>query len=616
MELKKSIFAVLLLLVSTIAIGQNIITITEKDRDGKYLNKDGSIKEGYKNNKIVDINSVLAIDLNRDEIIKNIGKTYKTELPKRIAEKLTALTVVIDKRNEILTEISKTVDSYDYTRFKSDTSAYKKYVSTLQVLTKKLTALLEIDKRISLLYVTKYGDDGIYEGVFNAATEFVQGLQKEIEEFAEENGVSFQFGGWVYKKDETIPIHLSGFDDIKPQKPFEVDRWQFLPTDEQVKELQNIQNLAKENKDNNLNILKLTAENQLEAIKSFGCLELIKLLNDLKKEIEKVKSSVGSLLDPTLLNVINEIVMLEAEINSFKTNLDIRMNYYTNVLSIKEIQLTDFLTHAKNDINFITVEDGKKVFDNVEQVGKDLQNLKLSVINTSGNIKSLFEKLKSDYTLSFNSIKASVENGVEKILMGEKIDIAALKFGVEVYKLTLTDIPMSTELDLINTGVRSDGDRVVFKLSIASKGINSNPILDSKEIYMFKVLPHVETTIGVIFAHPWDKTNISTQFQMAPCYNVLFKGFFDQKARRRSVVYNHIFGYSFGLHVSSPDFNKDDVPEIGVGVVISLLNDYVQSGVAYNVFEGKPYWFFGLRLPISTFNLGASGQVNSKSADQ
>lgn len=610
MELRKNNLAILFLFVSTVVIGQNIITITEKDRDGKYLNKDGSIKDEYKNNKIVDINSVLMIELDRSKIFTNVGKIYKPELPENIAIKLTALTAVMEKRNDILSDVAKAVNNYDYASFKFDQSTYENYVTTLQTSTIKLTDILEKDNRIMQLYITKYGGDDIYEGVFKAAAEVIEELQKEIEEFAKESGVSFQFGGWIYNKDEIIPIHLPGFDDIKPQKPFEVERWQFLPTDKQLKELQNIQKLAKENRDNNLNILKITAENQLEAIKSFGCLELNKLLNDLKKEIEKVKSAVGSSLDPTLSNLINEIGMLDVEINSFKNNLDIRLKYYDNIFTIKEFQLTDFLTHAKNDINFITEEDGKKLFDNVEQIGKDIQNLKTAVITTSGNIKSLFEKLKSDYTFSFNSIKASVENGIEKILLGEKLDIAALKFGVEVYKLTLTDIPESTEFDLINTGLRSDGDRLAFKFSIASKDMNNISELDSKEVYMFKVLPHVETTIGVIFAHPWDKTNISTQFQMAPCYNVLFKGFFDQKARRRSVVYNHIFESSFGLHVSSPDFNKDDVPEIGVGVVISLLNDYIQSGVAYNVFDGTPYWFFGLRLPISSFNLGASGQVN------
>ena len=123
---------------------------------------------------------------------------------------------------------------------------------------------------------------------------------------------------------------------------------------------------------------------------------------------------------------------------------------------------------------------------------------------------------------------------------------------------------------------------------------------------MFKVLPHIITTVGVIFADPLANNAVQTQFQMAPAYNVIFKGFCDQGCRRKSVIYNRLFDWGVGLHISAPDFDKDDVPEIAAGVVISSLHDYLQGGFAFNLFTGDPFWFFGLRFPIPSFNMSAS----------
>ena len=111
--------------------------------------------------------------------------------------------------------------------------------------------------------------------------------------------------------------------------------------------------------------------------------------------------------------------------------------------------------------------------------------------------------------------------------------------------------------------------------------------------------------MGVIFADPLARTNVKTQFQMAPYYNLIFKGLFDQKIRRKSVTYNRILDWGIGLHISAPDFDGDDVPELGTGIVVSVLHDYIQSGIAINVFTGDPYWYFGLRLPIPSFNIGS-----------
>jgi hypothetical protein len=220
-----------------------------------------------------------------------------------------------------------------------------------------------------------------------------------------------------------------------------------------------------------------------------------------------------------------------------------------------------------------------------------------------------FKKLEEEFNSGYKSFEALARKKASEIIYGVQLDIAALEFGEEVYKLTLSDLPASVELDLINTGIRSDGDRLVLKMIVADKNSMQSRTLESREIYLFRILPHVITTVGVVFADPLAETEIQAQFQMAPSFNFLFKGLGDQKCRRKSVAYNRLFDWGIGLHLAAPDFDKDDVPEIAAGVVVSTLHDYLQGGFAFNIFTGDPYWFFGLRFPIPSFNIGASSQA-------
>ena len=606
MTFKKSIFSIFFLFVSIVISGQNIINVTEKDRNGKYLNKDGTFKDGYTNNKIVDINSVLQIDLDKDKILREVDSIYGYQLPADLASKLKALNEFIKNRNKNLSKISAAINNYDYEKFKDEANRaeFEKNVQILQESVDIIAEIKKVDERINELFRTNYSfyTGSRYEKYYQAAADVIPLLEEEIEEFTNENGIYFQFGGWLYRNKETIAIHFPGFDDIAPQEAYEVDRWQFLPSPKQLDELKEIQKLAKENVDKGLNILEITAKKQLEAIKSFGTMELNNLLKNVTDEITRVKSTTTAPDD--VLSIMNEIESLQAEINSFKAKLDLKLANYNSLGSLKEIKLETFLTQAKIDIDFIK-NDGQILLDRIDTIGNHFKKLQQDVINSSGEIKPLFEKLKSEYANGFISIKSSAQSIFESVLKGSEVDIAALEFGENVYKLAFTDIPESTDLDLVTTGMRSEGDRLALKMIVAGKD-NKKHMLESKEIYMFKVLTHVESTVGVIFADPFTPTNISTTFQMAPCYNLLFKGLTDQKARRRSIAYNRLFDWGFGLHVSAPDFNKDDVPEIGFGVVVSCLNDYLQTGVAYNVFAGVPYWFFGCRIPIPTFNSGIS----------
>lgn len=157
--------------------------------------------------------------------------------------------------------------------------------------------------------------------------------------------------------------------------------------------------------------------------------------------------------------------------------------------------------------------------------------------------------------------------------------------------------------------MREARDVVHLKLQVANA--DGKLLLEEKRnVTLYRIIPHIQSTVGVIFAHPLSETSISKEFQMAPHYNVLFKGIFgtSQKWKRRSGLPNTLLDLNFGLHVSSPDFDKDDVPEIGLGISGSFLKDYLQFGWAYNLFHGTPYLFLGVRLPFGALNPGGKAQ--------
>ena len=584
------------------AIPQNIVNIIEKDRDGRYLLKSGKINDKYINNKIVDINSSLEISIDHSNLISSISNTYYEKLPENISKKITALTLIMKGRNDVLKKINEVLTSYDYETFKKDKSKYDQYINSLQTLAQTLYQIEKLDYRIEDEALKYENSEDRYDGVYKAANLVLNDLKNEVTKFTTENGVYIQFGCWLYTSQPPIPLHIAGFDAIEPKEYYEVERWKFLPTEDQIEKFQEIQKLSKENRDNGLEILKTSLQNQLDVIKTFGYLKLERLIDGINAEIQSLQKQLGASIDPSLLNVINDTKKFIATTQIFIKDIKVRFDYYQTITSIKEANLDSLVKHIKCDIDFLTNKDGLSILQEAKKLSKQIGSIPSAALTTAKNFQQLLDSLSKNYEERFELVMKNADTKITELLYGRKIDIAALEFGEDVYKLALTDVPLSSELDLLTTGYRENGDRLAFKLTVNSAKNKSQNILETREIYLYQVLPHVTTTVGVIFADPLAKTSISTKFQMAPYYNLLFKGLFDQNLKRKSVVYNRMFDGGWGLHVSAPDFNKDDVPEIGLGIVISLLHDYLQTGFAFNVCTGDPYWFIGIRIPIPSYN--------------
>jgi len=322
-------------------------------------------------------------------------------------------------------------------------------------------------------------------------------------------------------------------------------------------------------------------------------------VDSLNLEVQQLQQIATDEITP----IITEFEALKTSIETFKSSVKQRISYYKGLDINSALVVTQAITQIESDVDFIKNE-GQALLTQATKLYNDIKASIDSTITNADALEGLAENIKNylktwlDTTLEKTDISA-----IKQLLQGTPVDFELLKFSDKVFKLSLKDLPKQADLDLYTAGIRQDGDRVAFKFQVATK--EKTIYTENREVYMFRILPHIESTVGVIFADPLARTNVKTQFQMAPYYNLILKGLWDQKLRRKSVTYNRIFDWGIGLHISAPDFDGDDVPELGAGLVLSILHDYVQSGIAINVFTGDPYWYFGLRLPIPSFNIGS-----------
>jgi len=568
---------------------QNVITIEEKDRDGNHVTKNGENKETYKNNKIVDINSVLNISLDVDKLKGKIADNIEKGLPPDLAAELSALTNAMRLRNENIKAFNNLLKSYNYLSFKNDNTLNKKWASDMQVVAASINELTLINEDF-VIGLERFRAEEIYK----RAEVIIDSMQKKIEDFAKTKGIYVQFGAWIYADGRGTEINLPGFDSIEPKEPFEVERWQILPTDEQLQQLESIEQYARENKNKGLEILKELADVQIKKLK-----ELLTIT--FNNHIEELKETLKDIDGGRIAEIKADVAAIENKITLFKNEIRKRVDYYSSLKTVENFTLSSLLSHINDDFKFIKDQKGKELFNEL----KMLYGKATSIIAERDQVILKIKNLKEYFESWFQTVIEVNYSSLEDLIKGEVIDFKALEFSDKVTKFSLKDLPTSTELDLFFTGTRKDGDRLAFKIEVNS---SDEKLLysEAREIYMFRVLPHIEGTLGVVFADPFTSTQIQSEFQLIPSYNMLIKGLIDKKIRRKSVVYNRLIDFGFGLHVSSPDFDGDDVPELGTGIVLSVLSDYLQSGAAINIFTGDPYWFFGIRIPFASFNIGGS----------
>ncbi len=591
-NIKFQITIIISLILNTLVYSQDsLITIIENDRDGNYKTKDGEIKKEYENNKIVDINSILKISLDYELLITDLSKEEIIGLPIDHHKKIKKLIEAMKLRNQNLNKFQDLLKNYDYEAFKNDSLKNKAWAAEMQKVTFAIDELTQIDEYID------FGPGGYRpEAIYNRTGVVLDRMKNEVIQYAQNKGIYIQFGAWLYTRHNSIELHLPNFDSIAPQPSYEVERWQILPTEDQLEELEKLQEVSSDNKNKGIGIINELIEVELNRLKGLFTADFNQQIRELKTTLERIKTT-------ELIPIINDIEKIENDLENFRTEIGTRILYYKELKDGETINLYEVLAHVKKDVAYIE-EDGKRILFELESIVEKIKGgiLKIKKEALPILLKEI-EGIKRHYQQWYAIITQELKySNLITLLKGNEIDFKTLAFSEAVIKHSIKNLPSKTTLDLYTTGRRNTGDRIAFKFEVKNK---EKTILEKdREVYVYNILPHIEGTVGVIFADPLAHTEVQTQFQMAPYYNMLLKGLFDQKLRRKSVLYNKFFDFGIGLHISAPDFNGDDVPELGTGMAISMLHDYIQTGIAVNIFTGDPYWFFGLRIPVPSFNIG------------
>ncbi|WP_459209707.1 hypothetical protein [Aquimarina rhabdastrellae] len=584
------------MMISYIGTAQNILKITEEDQDQQYQTATGAIEASYINSKIVDINSTLALEIDYETLLLHIGKTSNIGLPEAYTTKLNLLIDAMKTRNKHLEQFKNLLHQYDYESFKADPEKNRAWASQMQTLAYNVIDLTTIDPYI------ESGPGGFRpKDIYERTAVVLDRMKENVAKHAQQEGVAIQMGAWLVTKNQQIALHLPEFDEIKPQTSYEVQRWQLLPTIDQLNQLNQLQQFAKENTDTGIAILKKTLDAEVDRLKGV-------FTADFNMQLATIKNALAAFDTAEVQPLVTKLKTIETYCDQLKNQINSRISYYKGLQEQDIANPLGIISNVNADITFLKDGLGKQIKDDFETVKADITSLTTSLQSTEG--KQLVASVNSaiaHYSQWYNTLKNLVNpNTISTLLGGTTVDFKTLDFSEEVLSFSLQELPKRTRLDLVTTGRRKDGDQIAFKFEV--KTTKDMIYHEYRKVMMYRILPHIEGTVGVVFADPLAHTAIKTQFQMAPYYNLILKGGFDQKLRRKSVLYNQLFDFGIGLHVSAPDFDGDDIPELGTGMVISMLHDYVQSGMAINVFTGDPYWFFGIRIPVPSFNIGNLGR--------
>lgn len=587
--MKKIIFLLFVLCLAGSVSAQQVLKITEMDEAKKYL----SGKETYINSSLVDINSTLQIEINKSEIKKRIGDQADLSLPAKTVETMAFLNTVLQKQNRILNQFKRNIRSYD----PSDPVEIKKFNDSMKVIGEFAVDLFVNDQKTLQYYNRKPVEIGLIEGIFYAVGKRLDDLQAELTESGSGKNTSLQLGVWIHTKAGITPIHLKGYDELPEQGYYSVDRWQIMPTKEQLEQLQQLQSFARANKETGLEVINVFLQKTADQFRE----NLSKLSKDNFTEIQAAFTSLKTELPSSALQ--GKIEMLGKNYANLVSELQPKINQYQSWLNMQPPPVVMLSAQLKQDSRFF--KDGIDILSgNLKSIVSEIEALPELIRPKADALKLLVQNKISAM------LKTFIPPEIAGLLEGYKFDVASLVYSDKVLKLSLNNAPVTTALDLGTTGKRGEGDKLLVKLTVVNE--TGKPVIEeARDITMFSLAIHLQGTVGVIFAHPTTTTSITKQFQMAPYYNLLFKSVWPwtEKYHRRSVMNNSFWDFSWGLHVSTPDFNKDDVPELGVGIVVSGIKDILQIGFAHNIFENKPYWFFGIRLPVPSMNFGGGGHT-------
>jgi hypothetical protein len=584
---------------------QAALTIRERTPAGHTLDVGGA--------GIVDINSTLLIGIDRERIRQLAGQ--EQEATQAITELLSRLESVTRVRNSALAGIAPALAAWESSG--KDDSARVALQGSLQSLTRAASTLIDAAPRGSRLRerlnaalgvaITRRGGlEDLYGTVLAAAAEEAATLRLERDSLLAVAGVFVQAGGWSLTDKGTRPLHFPGFDTNPNLEAFDVETFGIgviALNKAQKRELARAADVARA-----FNEGGASAAFSASSLRNAFGEAILPLIEQGIGCIAAVRETAEGLVGPDAPEAISSDLQpalgpLE-EVRSFV--LGLREKYRSDAGA--QGTAAEFLISSTEDLAgvFRRIDAAKTALvamhtSLAERVPGGAFAARVNALR--GSARSCADALQTDLV----STRAAAEALVRSLTGVREINADILEFTESVLRLDVDQVPERVDFRLRYAGERKDGDRILVRLLVGGAEDRA-PSVEDHELTMFRVQPHLETVVGLVFGDPLGSSDLSARFQAAPAYSVLLK-----RGSRKSEMRNRLLILGLGLNVAAFDFDHDDNLELAVGGVFSFLGDYLQGGVGYNIPQDRGYWFFGLRLPLPTFTLPGAGGVDSDS---
>ena len=588
----------LIVLFSLCAIAQEkpqILFIEELDQDGSSHILDSKPF-------IVDINSTLKIDINKDSLRENTAERIPDSSIQELLERASILLKAAENGMQVIQPLQEVLEEWadpstrDLSKLRDILSkAAKNAGKIIDFALRGSTFKEELNRVLDLCRGKSITCQ--YRTVFEAASRESGRLISELNNVLNDQGISYQLGAWIVSNNLRRPIHVPGFDVYSEGEPYEVPRWILQLSTEQKRTLEELKAKANRLNEDGLekelkNIVKSLPSFILDAISSSeSCVVGIEDL--LEKLAEKAKND---------LTVIQENIDKDAgNIRGFREFILRIKSKYENYDPATSTELPQEIMADFNELKSRLLEIVGTIQD-IEKFAEDLIS--------KGKYVEECQTFKEKITICLSKVQSGTMNNIENVwnmIAGldeiKQIETNVFEFGEEVLKHDIDSFPSETSISLINSGVRKSGDVMVIIIAMV-RPENPRIDLEAHQIQMHQVLSHINMVVGLIAASPISTKKVDKEFQFAPSYSMLYRW-----GSRKSTWHNRVLTPGIGLNVATLDFNNDNTPEFGVGVVLSFFRNIIQFGGGYNINEKVAYGFFGINLPLATL------PIHGKKAD-
>jgi hypothetical protein len=581
-----------------IACGQNTFaqtfTITEVTDAGKsytVASRTAGIGKKTTVSYNVDINSSLKIKINKAKINEEaspwIGNPVSIPF-----QRMEDLSKILAKRKELLEKINFT---------SADPKERKKTLNSFANTVMPLLDLVIDSMPNSPLYA-KANAAFSYTNALESYTYFFDAISKEINDITEQykaaleaNKVYFRMGAFI---DQT-PVHMEGFDTFKDNEYYKVPRFATTINADEKKRFDDAKSFAA---DANKDISSAFKAKLKEAIDP--------ILKSIQDSVMKKFSAPLDTLENALANSIALSQAIGDRISARQHDMDIlERDIKALIAASKSTDGATYVSNLETNINIVvagitrfqdSLASNLKYFETIPGIAKPVL----------AKFKSGYDSGKQIVKNMLNDVKTFFDDQARlNLSIPDKINESLLKLGSEVNNIQLDNIPEETEINLLTAGQRKPGDQLYIKAVISKQPATAETAIEKTIDYTHIGITQVGfySTIKAVLLFA-DNTSVEfpakKQFQLVPSYSVLFK-----YGTRKFNQYNRYISPGIGVNMATLDFNNDNTPEIGIGVVGSVFADYLQVGYGRNMSADQNYWFFGIRLPFIGVNLSGKTKV-------